>query len=41
MATGTDIKSHKATYEGFIKTATIGTIVVALVTIFVIMLITR
>ena len=39
MASGNDIKAHRATYEGFIGMTKWGTIVLALVTALVVFLI--
>lgn len=39
MASGNDMKAHQSTYDGFIKAATVGTVVCALVVMVVIGLI--
>lgn len=41
MASGTDTKAHEETYSGFLALAKWGTVAVALVTAFVIFMITR
>ena len=41
MASGNDMKAHKATYEGFLGFAKWGIIATALVTVFVVFMITK
>jgi len=41
MASGNDIKAHKATYEGFLGLAKWGVVATALVAVFVIFMITK